>query len=93
MLKKTIPTDAPGWVILIRLAAGVVFLTDVETQAIRSATGEEARQLIQLNQKPKRRRRDLGVLKLALALFRSLELARHHRDPAQHFTAQACLAQ
>ena len=46
---------------------------DAETQAVRWATGEEARQLIQLNQKPKRRRRDLRVLKLALALFRSLE--------------------
>ena len=48
---------------------------DGETQAIRWATGEEARQLIQLNRKPRRRRRDLRVLKLALALFRSLEAA------------------
>jgi len=46
---------------------------DAETQAVRWITGEEARQLIKLNQKPKRRRRDLRVLKLALALFRSLE--------------------
>jgi len=43
-----------------------------ETQAIRWVTGMEARQLIRLNQKPKRRRRDLRVLKLALALFQSL---------------------
>ena len=50
---------------------------DAETQAVRWATGEEARQLIQHNQKPKRRRRDLRVLKLALALFRSLEPALH----------------
>ena len=45
---------------------------DTETQAIRWATGEEARQLIGLNQKPKRRRRDLRVLRLAFALFRPL---------------------
>lgn len=56
---------------------------DAETQAVRWATGEEARQLIQLNQKPKRRRRDLRVLKLALALFRSLGPALHRSDPAQ----------
>jgi 8-oxo-dGTP diphosphatase len=56
---------------------------DVETQAVRWATGEEARQLIQFNQKPKRRRRDLRVLKLALALFRSLEPALHPCDLAQ----------
>jgi 8-oxo-dGTP pyrophosphatase MutT (NUDIX family) len=43
-----------------------------ETQSVRWATVKEARQLILLNQKPKRRRRDLRVLKLALALFRSL---------------------
>lgn len=48
---------------------------DAETQSIRWATGEEARELIQLNQKPNRRRRDLRVLKLALALFRSLQPA------------------
>ena len=46
---------------------------DAETQAVRWASGEEARQHIQLNQKTKRRRRDLRVLKLALALFRVLE--------------------
>jgi 8-oxo-dGTP pyrophosphatase MutT (NUDIX family) len=43
-----------------------------ETQAVRWASGVEARQLIRLNQKPKRRRRDLRVLKLALALFQEL---------------------
>src|SRR5262245_20991621 len=50
---------------------------DAETQAIRWATGEEARQLIQLNRKQSRRRRDLRVLKLALALFRYLEPGVH----------------
>jgi 8-oxo-dGTP pyrophosphatase MutT (NUDIX family) len=43
-----------------------------ETQAIRWVTGVEARQLIGLNHKPKRRRRDLRVLKLALALFQAV---------------------
>jgi 8-oxo-dGTP pyrophosphatase MutT (NUDIX family) len=43
-----------------------------ETQTVRWATVKEARQLILLNEKPKRRRRDLRVLKLAQALFRSL---------------------
>jgi 8-oxo-dGTP diphosphatase len=56
---------------------------DAETQAVRWATVKEARQLIQLNLKPKRRRRDLRVLKLALALFRSLEPALPPSDPAQ----------
>ncbi len=45
---------------------------DGETQAIRWAAAEEARRLILLNERPKRRRRDLRVLKLALSLFRSL---------------------
>src|SRR5215467_12897361 len=48
---------------------------DTETWAIRWASPEEARQLIQLNGKAGRRRRDLRVLKLALALFRSLQPA------------------
>ena len=48
---------------------------DEETQAIRWASPTEAHQLIKLNRKPKRRRRDLRVLKLALALFRFLESA------------------
>jgi 8-oxo-dGTP diphosphatase len=56
---------------------------DAETQAVRWATGEEARQLIKLNQKSKRRRRDLRVLKVALALFRSLKPALHPSAPAQ----------
>jgi 8-oxo-dGTP diphosphatase len=56
---------------------------DTETQAVRWAIGEEARQLIQLNQKPKRRRRDLRVLKLALALIRSLQAALQSSEPAQ----------
>jgi 8-oxo-dGTP diphosphatase len=56
---------------------------DLETRAVRWATAEEARQLIQLNQKPKRRRRDLRVLKLGLALFRSLEPAFQPSDPTQ----------
>lgn len=28
MLKRTIPTNAPGWVILIRLAVGAIFLSE-----------------------------------------------------------------
>lgn len=44
---------------------------DAETQAICWAAGDEAANLIMRNEKPKRRRRDLRVLKLALALFRS----------------------
>ena len=48
---------------------------DAETQAIRWATAAQARQLIQLNRKPSRRRRDLRVLKLAVGLFRALEHA------------------
>jgi 8-oxo-dGTP pyrophosphatase MutT (NUDIX family) len=51
-----------------------------ETQAVRWATVEEARQLIRLNLKPKRRKRDLRVLKLALALFRSLGPARDQSE-------------
>ena len=47
---------------------------DEETQAVRWASGTEARQLMQLNLKPKRRRRDLRVLRRALALFRSVGL-------------------
>jgi 8-oxo-dGTP diphosphatase len=45
---------------------------DAETQAVRWVSPEEAYELILLNQKPKRRRRDLRVLKLALALFHSV---------------------
>jgi 8-oxo-dGTP pyrophosphatase MutT (NUDIX family) len=56
---------------------------DGETQAVRWATGLEARQLIQLNLRPRRRRRDLRVLKLALALFRSLEPGLAHSGSAQ----------
>ena len=52
-------------------------LLDAETQSVRWATGEEARQLIQLNRKPNRRRRDLEVLKLALDLFEALQPALH----------------
>jgi 8-oxo-dGTP diphosphatase len=46
---------------------------DAETQSIQWVAREKARQLIQLNRKPNRRRRDQQVLKLALALFRSLK--------------------
>jgi 8-oxo-dGTP pyrophosphatase MutT (NUDIX family) len=56
---------------------------DAETEAVRWATGKEARRLIQLNRKPKRRRRDLRVLKLALALFRSLEPGVPASEPLQ----------
>ncbi len=55
---------------------------DGETQAIRWAPIEEARQLILLNEKPKRRRRDLRVLKLAFALFQALGVADHHGAPS-----------
>jgi 8-oxo-dGTP pyrophosphatase MutT (NUDIX family) len=46
-----------------------------ETLAVRWASFKEARELILLNEKPKRRRRDLRVLKLARALFRLFEPA------------------
>ena len=46
-----------------------------ETQALRWATAIEARQLIRMNRKPKRRRRDLRVLKLALAMFHAFNSA------------------
>jgi hypothetical protein len=49
----------------------------------RWAKGNEVAQLIQLNQRPKRRRRDLRVPKLALALFWSLDPALHPSAPAQ----------
>ena len=54
---------------------------DGETQAVRWAGAEEARQLIQLNERPRRRQRDLRILKLALALFRSPALARREACP------------
>jgi len=56
---------------------------DGETQAIRWASAKEARRLIQLNLKPKRRRRDLRVLKSALSLLRSLEPSLSPSDLAQ----------
>ena len=56
---------------------------DAETQAVRWATGKEARHLMQLNLKPKRRRRDLRVLRLALALYRSVGHTLPDRSPAQ----------
>jgi 8-oxo-dGTP diphosphatase len=46
---------------------------DDETQSIRWASAKEARQMIRLNRKTSRRRRDLRVLKLALAMYRSLQ--------------------
>jgi 8-oxo-dGTP diphosphatase len=54
---------------------------DGETQAIRWASREEARGLIRLNQKVRRRRRDLRVLKLALALFHILQPVLETRQP------------
>jgi 8-oxo-dGTP pyrophosphatase MutT (NUDIX family) len=56
---------------------------DAETESVRWATSEEAREMIQRNERPKRRRRDLRVLKLALALFRSLEPGLRRGDRAQ----------
>lgn len=50
---------------------------DSETQAIRWVTQDQARELISLTLKPRRRRRDLRVLKLAFALFLRL----NHHDP------------
>ena len=49
---------------------------DDETWSIRWASAREARELIQLNHKPNRRRRDLRVLKLAFSMYRTLERAR-----------------
>jgi 8-oxo-dGTP pyrophosphatase MutT (NUDIX family) len=45
---------------------------DSETAAVRWATRDEAAELILQTLKPRRRRRDLRVLKLAYALFDSL---------------------
>lgn len=56
---------------------------DAETWSTRWAAGDEARRLIQCNQKPKRRRRDLRVLKLAFALLQSLAPALHRSGQAQ----------
>jgi 8-oxo-dGTP pyrophosphatase MutT (NUDIX family) len=60
---------------------------DAETESIRWATGEEARRLIKLNRKSKRRRRDLRVLKMALALFHSSEAAIHSCPSPGHGSA------
>ena len=46
---------------------------DTETQRTTWATKEQARQLIRFTTKPRRRRRDLRVLKLAFALFEELQ--------------------
>jgi 8-oxo-dGTP diphosphatase len=46
---------------------------DQETRAIRWVNLAEARRLIKLNRKVRRRRRDLRVLKLAFMLFRPLD--------------------
>ena len=45
---------------------------DAETQSVTWATQDQARDLILLTLKPRRRRRDLRVLKLAFALFNGL---------------------
>jgi 8-oxo-dGTP diphosphatase len=45
---------------------------DAETQSITWATQDQARDLILLTLKPRRRRRDLRVLKVAFALFNGL---------------------
>ena len=45
---------------------------DSETAAVRWATKEEAAELILQTVRPRRRRRDLRVLKIAYALFESL---------------------
>jgi hypothetical protein len=46
---------------------------DSETAAVRWASREEAAELILQTAKPRRRRRDLRVLKLAYAMFESLD--------------------
>lgn len=61
---------------------------DGETQAVRWASAEEARELIRLNERPKRRRRDLRVLKLAFALFRALQLESTSKVPPTHSVGQ-----
>jgi 8-oxo-dGTP pyrophosphatase MutT (NUDIX family) len=48
---------------------------DLETASVKWVTQEEAEQLISLTEKPKRRRRDLQVLKKAFRLFYSLRAA------------------
>jgi 8-oxo-dGTP diphosphatase len=54
---------------------------DSETAAVRWATREEALALILQTLKPRRRRRDLRVLKMAYALFESLG---KQTSPASH---------
>src|SRR5262249_25101764 len=49
---------------------------DSETVAVKWATREEAAQLILLTDRPKRRRRDLRVLKIAYSLFNELHTGR-----------------
>jgi len=48
---------------------------DLETASVKWVTKEEAEQLISLTEKPKRRRRDLHVLRRAFRLFYSLRAA------------------
>jgi len=56
---------------------------DAETQSVRWVSGAEARELILLNLKPNRRRRDLRVLKLALNLFAYLAPVVRSEVPTQ----------
>src|SRR4051812_8292567 len=75
--RRDLPRDLfetrSGYLLMIRIEDTGQF--DHETQSIRWASPAEARQLIQLNRKPHRRRRDLRGLKLALAFSRALESA------------------
>jgi 8-oxo-dGTP pyrophosphatase MutT (NUDIX family) len=64
---------------------------DAETQAVRWASAEQARLLILLNRKPGRRRRDLRVLKLAFALFRSMPCTMDVSPPAFSSTLYTAL--
>jgi 8-oxo-dGTP diphosphatase len=54
---------------------------DAETLAIRWATREEAKQLISLTIKPKRRRRELRVLKVAYRLYYELQKSARVPEP------------
>ena len=66
---------------------------DAETVRIAWVTKEEARELILLTSKPKRRRRDLRVLKMAFGLFEALQALESTtgspEDPGLHSGATA----
>ena len=55
---------------------------DWETRSVRWVSHEEAEKLIAMTEKPKRRRRDLRVLKLAFALHQALNEPGRATSPA-----------